>query len=415
MGLFNNFRNFFSGSNNTITSLNYIGQDSDECFNHLNKGFGINEGYAANTDVFAIINMIKSKSIDVPLKLQKIVNDEIEDVTNGEIFDFLQNPNEQQTLSEFNENLILYYLTTGNAIVETAKEFTLTGRIQKAVNLHYQNTEIQTEISGRSIIPKYYKYHLMGSDDTILPEDIIHAKFANPTDYGFESCFGLSPLQAAFLTLASSNNLFKADSSLLKNKGASGVFSNESDNILTPDQRKNAQTALDKLLAGPNKFGKIIQSPVKTKYTQLGMSPADLKILESRIMKKRDLCSAYAVDSSLFNDPANKTFNNRKEAQKSLYTDAVLPLINKVVIDKVWNPILSTWGDENTTFKIVPDISQIHSLHQDAKEKSTKDKAINKIVIDTLTAEISEEQKVAALMISLSISEDDANKIVTPG
>jgi len=355
MGIFSNLSRFFGSSLSTITSLNYIGNDSDECFNHLNKGFGIDSGYAGNTDIFAIINLIKSKAIDVPLMLEKVVGDEVEQIESGEIFDFLQQPNQRKTLKEFNEALILYYLTTGNSIVETKKQFIQSGKINEIFNLHYQCTDIQTMVEGRSIVPKYYKYNLNGADDIILPENIIHAKYANPTDFGFESCYGLSPLQAGFLSLVSSNNLFKADSSILKNKGASGVFSNESDVAMTPDQRKNAQQALDKVLAGADKFGKIIQSPVKTKYTQLGMSPADLKILESRIMKKRDLCSIYHVDSSLFNDPANKTFNNRKEAQKSLYSDAVLPLINKVIIDKVWNPILSTWGDENTKYKLKAD------------------------------------------------------------
>ena len=122
----------------------------------------------------------------------------------------------------------------------------------------------------------------------------------------------------------------------------------------------------------------------------------------------------YHVDSSLFNDPANKTFNNRKEAQKSLYTDAVLPVINKVVIDKVWNPILSTWGDENTKYRVKADKSDIDALHQDAKEKSTRDKAVSNIIITTLTAEISEQQKIAALQVSLNITEDEASKIVRP-
>jgi HK97 family phage portal protein len=413
MGILSGLSNWFSGSSK-ITSLNYIGNEVDECFNPYYQGYGIDKGYASNTDVFAIINMIKSKAIDVPLLLEKVVGDEVEPVESGEIFDFFHNPNKNKSLKEFNEALVLYYLTTGNSMVETKRMFTQSGKIIEAMNLHYQNTEIETMVEGRLIVPKYYKYQVNGKEDIILPENMIHSKYMNPTDFGFESCYGLSPLQAGFLTLISSNNLFKADASILKNKGASGVFSNESDVVLTPDQRKNAQSALDKLLAGADKFGKIIQSPVKTKYTQLGMSPADLKILESRIMKKRDLCSIYHVDSSLFNDPANKTFNNRKEAQKSLYTDAVLPLINKVVIDKVWNPILSTWGDESTKYRVKADKSDIDALHQDAKEKSTRDKAVSNIIINTLTAEISDEQKIKALQVSLNITEDEAQNIVIP-
>jgi phage portal protein BeeE len=178
MSVLSNFFSRFSASNR-ITSFGFIGNESSEVFNHRNKGYGIDSGYAGNTDIFAIINMIKSKAIDIPLKLQKTVNDETEEVTSGELFDFINKPNQQQTLSEFNENLILYYLTTGNSIIETKKEFTISGRIESAINLHFQNTEIVTVMKDRLIIPKYYEYNLAGKHEVILPENIIHAKYAN--------------------------------------------------------------------------------------------------------------------------------------------------------------------------------------------------------------------------------------------
>ena len=56
------------------------------------------------------------------------------------------------------------------------------------------------------------------------------------------------------------------------------------------------------------------------------MSPTDLKLLEGQINNLRTICNIYGLDSSLFNDPENKTFSNRKEAQIAAYTDTYIPL-----------------------------------------------------------------------------------------
>lgn len=410
MGFFSNFYNWF-GKNRTIklTQSGFYGQNEVYSFNHHDKSYGIEKGYASNTDVFAIVNLIKTKAVDIPLKLYN--GDE--EVTDGEVFDFLMMPNDIESLKQFNEWALLYYLTTGNAVINKELQFGISGRVDKMVNLHYPCIDVESMVNeSKQVVPEYYTYHLKTkSYNKIDPEFIYHIRYANPTYYGIDEFCGLSPLQAGYLSLISSNNLNIADASILKNKGASGVFSNESEVFLNDEQRQQAQEALDGLLAGADKFGKIIQSPAKTKYTQLGMSPADLKILESRVMKKRDLCSLYGVDSSLFNDPANQTYNNRKEANKSLYTNAVIPTLEKLV-DGVWNPALKTWGEG---YHVKPDLSDIHALQEDASEKATRDRSTNTVLINTLKEEnISDEQKIQILMRSLNISEDEATNIVMP-
>jgi hypothetical protein len=45
----------------------------------------------------------------------------------------------------------------------------------------------------------------------------------------------------------------------------------------------------------------------------------------------REICDIYAIDSSLLNDPENKTYNNKSEALKGLYTHVLLPACDQFV------------------------------------------------------------------------------------
>jgi phage portal protein BeeE len=74
-------------------------------------------------------------------------------------------------------------------------------------------------------------------------------------------------------------------------------------------------------MMGASKFGKAIATSANVDFIQMGMDATQLKIIESAVMKLRDLCNLYGVDSSLFNDPANKTYNNRNRPIKLITTE----------------------------------------------------------------------------------------------
>jgi hypothetical protein len=101
------------------------------------------------------------------------------------------------------------------------------------------------------------------------------------------------------------------------------------------------------------------------------MSPTDLKLIENHVTQLRKFCNLWSVDSSLFNDPANKTFNNRKEATKALYNEAVLPVLNRFLTGlNIW--LLPEWSRlDNKNYTIEADTSGIESLQED-KEKEAQ-------------------------------------------
>jgi phage portal protein BeeE len=90
-----------------------------------------------------------------------------------------------------------------------------------------------------------------------------------------------------------------------------------------------------------------------------------MELLDLGVVTLRAICNAYHVDSSLFNDPANKTFNNRKEAQKALWTDAILPEIYKTdqALNQWLTPQISKF--ENRNLKLCPELDNIEPLQQD--------------------------------------------------
>ena len=69
----------------------------------------------------------------------------------------------------------------------------------------------------------------------------------------------------------------------------------------------------------------ILIAGAKLGWVNMGLSPVDLQLLESEKITLRELCNVYGVNSALFNDPDNKTYNNMKEAKKEMLTQVVLP------------------------------------------------------------------------------------------
>ena len=103
-------------------------------------------------------------------------------------------------------------------------------------------------------------------------------------------------------------------------------------NNLTPTQK----TDLEKELNGVSKKGKQGGAMVmrdKFGVIKLGISAADLNIIESTQDGRRILCNVYQLPVGLFNDPEGSTYNNIIEARKSAWTDAIMPHNNKFAKD----------------------------------------------------------------------------------
>lgn len=411
------FSNLFSGSKSHNTSSwsrsEWLGLKTGvPVHNQSNSSELINDGYARVSDIYSIVRKIAQTGASMELEVFKIVNGEYELQTSGELFDLIMQPNKNQNQYEFKENGLTNLLTSGNIFL-TGQNAIGFGDVFTSLSLlppQYIDLQLQPSLDGVPQIQYIYE------QDTIYQplnkENLKHIKYFNPTDYGVDTGWGLSPLSAGYLSMIASKELNIAEASILQNKGASGLLTNKGDYPLDSDEAEEIQKALDKKISGAGKFGKIVTTNASVEYIQMGMSPTDLKLIESGVVKLRQLCNLYGVDSSLFNDPENKTYNNRKEAQKSLYTESVIPSLQKFIWGLNEFVVPSYNKKDNAQYKISINKNHIPNLFEDEKLKSQTNFKNAEGFVKILESQLTREQKIKSLMLSYHLTEDESENIV---
>lgn len=332
----------------------------------------IHNGYAHGTDVKPVVDKIAATAASLKWKVYtKDRQGNIEEAPDSDLQKLLIMPNKEQTWHDYMEASIIQLLVTGNAFTswETAIGF---GDVP--IELHLLTTQGFTPILSTNDMLLGYEYEMGSMHKKFRLDELIQVKYYNPTDRGYIDGLGLSPLDAAINAYTTSNNQWLAASSLLKNKGAIGMVTPDSDDILTEEELDQAQEALQRRMGGADKFGKVMVTPTKMRYQAMGMTASDMKIIEMGIMNLRAICNIYGVDSSLFNDPSNKTFNNRKEAEKALWTNVNLPILDKFKFQ--YNKTLAKAYSEREGKEYFIDYvtDDIQALHED------KDKQADRVV-----------------------------------
>ena len=295
----------------------------------------INEGYALNPYVNQVINRIAKTVGRLPLNYNS-----------SDVESLLEKPNVSMFQNDFFEALITSLLATGNAFGYCEGNFMGVPDTIKFLNTQYLDPYFDGE--GEFIYAIYDNGN--GRQIKILPNELIHIKFANIIDNGDDQWFGTSPLRALQKTYLASNEVINAQRHLFKNKGAVGfVTSTDSQLPLTPRERTEIDNQFrDNRIGGSDNYGKILTSSTPVNYTEIGKSPKDLMLDTASVSFLRIICSSFGVDSALFNDPQNKTYNNRLEATRDYYNDVCIPLMNKVLqtLNYQWNSNIEVNLDE---------------------------------------------------------------------
>jgi HK97 family phage portal protein len=392
-------------------STQFFGFDGGFSFSGLLKDNKlVNEGYASNTDVYAIIRLIVQKAGTVPFKLYIKTSDGKEEVTSGALYDLLLKPNESQTQKQFRENVLVYSLLTGDRFYDMKKNPYLDDTVREMIVLPSNLTDVVVNANNDVV---GYQERLLNGVKKYAAEDVYHGKYFNPTAKGIYSHRGLSPLQAGYRSLQASNQSITARASFYKNRGKIGVLSSGTDDVLTDKQKKDLQEVFDKDTGGAEKVNGVHLSRANVKFTQLGSSPQDLEMFKSVAVDLQALCRLYGLDSKLLGDPKASTHNNIIQAEKTFWTNAALPA-NQVILDDWAAFLLPGWSEEDgVEYFIEQDTSGIEALQSNKKEEAEK----NKIVVDginaILTAETSDAAKVAMLVELYGKTEEEARALIS--
>ena len=331
-------------------------------------GYSLEE-FVQNGYMNPFVFMCIDKIADVSSQLSFSIIDEKtkkqpDDALWQEFLRLLEHPNSRQTCDDFYYEVVTSLLATGNAFVRavTPAGFSRFAELSVLLPQYVTIETVDGTLWGK---PKSYRY--AGMSDVIPADQVLHIKFPNITA---RTNWGLSPLQAGQPAYEASNNIFEASASLHKNRGISGILSNSDSNMpMMPKEQEKLQQEWQDRTAGAHRFGKVYVTNASMKYLSMGMTSVEMQSIEGGMDKLRTICSLFGLDSSLFNDPANKTYANRSDAEKSMYTSVVMPLLDKINRN-LSRFVARNFGLENAL--IVADYSQVAILRESEAAKSTK-------------------------------------------
>lgn len=332
------------------------------------------KGYSQNIDVFSVIKQLSETASTVPWIVEERQSDgstvELQDTPLHELMRVTNAEKDRDWGAHMFESC--GWLLIGGNNYEIKQDAVGFSGVQGLDILIPQFVTINTGGNPDFFDPvKEYQFDL---DQTynFSDDEIMHTKMFNPNVYGVEdTLYGLSPLAAAIMVIQTGNDRWDANAHVLQNKGQIGILTNKSEYPLPPKQVNEMQDEGLKILGGAEKFGRVFWSNKNLDYISMALSTTDLQLLETGPATLRAICNAFGVDSSMFNDPANKRFNNIKEADKRFITRAIQPLLGRFERKYAMDLVPEVMGNRpNIIFR--PDYSGVEALQADKKVEADR-------------------------------------------
>lgn len=318
----------------------------------------IDKGYKFNPTIYSLIQLISKSAITVPYKIyQKLdesavkeykgllsngLNEDsvfksklmrkhiFEEVEHSALGKLLERPNPAQSFSVFLQELISFGKLTGNRFVYgIAPE---NGENKGIYSQMYNLPAHLIEIKSDGIFKPVSKYTMMYNKNKyeLSSEEVLHIADFNP-DYQGDGThlYGQSPIEAGMRVLTTANEAVETNLKFLHNQSARGMLTPDDDS-LTPTQAQQLKDALRRNYQGSKSANDIMITGKKFSWTNFGLSTSDLQLLESYNATIKDLCNLYGVPVQLLNNTESTTYDNYRIARKVLFTNAIIPELNKI-------------------------------------------------------------------------------------
>ena len=179
-------------------------------------------------------------------------------------------------------------------------------------------------------------------------------------DYEIACLHPSPPLESAGILLKKLFELERAEYQAFWRQGAMvfAVIQENTTYIPTPDSLDTARKILQNNIRHAGAGG-VELLPVPLEFKELTKGLKEYGFTDQKVHLVRELCNLFAIDSSLMNDPDNKTYSNKTEAQKALYVNVIIP--NAVAFAKSLERELFR---QNQHFTIKVDYSSIESISE---------------------------------------------------
>lgn len=296
----------------------------------------IKQGYSGNSDVYSIISRITMMMGQAYLGLYRTENGKRVEVTDHELCKFTRMANPTMSMDDFRTASTIYKLSIGNAFwyKPTLTAGANKGKATEIWMMPSNNVEV---LAGESWMNPVGKY-VLNTNTTVdfMPEEIYHSKFFNPLFGDNSTLYGQSPLKAAARVVAKMNQAETTELKQFENQSPPYILFKDGSDIMGQTLTGEQTEQIEQQFKNYNKkfkSGLPIVLGDKFGMLKLGVSPADLGILESSQESRRVICNIYSLPSGLFNDLANLSYNQIIDMSKMAWNNCCKPHDNTFARD----------------------------------------------------------------------------------
>lgn len=275
------------------------------------------------------INVRAKKVSDIEFTIQNDKDEDINTPEAREILALLEQPNPEQTKSEFFELYQKYKDSTGSVYIELVlKERKLTEKSGVGEMRLLRPDKVEAKYDSDGVLTGYVYHKEKGGDVDYKPEQIIASHYFDPLDQKK----GVSLLRAGSKAISTENQLFDYNENILRSGGKlDGILSFTAEN-LTKKQVDDAKKGYFEQYSDARKAGTPLFLGGDAKYQSLGLSPTELSYLESKGVTLNDICILTEVPKIMLATIDGVKFDNAKESRNMFLADVIAPLQKNLTI-----------------------------------------------------------------------------------
>jgi len=262
------------------------------------------DGAMQVSTVWACVTLLSETISSLPLMVYQSDAGGNREVFQDRLYKILHDsPNRRQTSQEFWEQMLLNYFLRGNAYAKVQRDSR--GAVLSLWPLSADQIDVVVLDDG-SIVYRYMENTAQPQEIIFLEKDILHIKGPGNGVVGMSRLdYMRSSVRLAINAQDHTNETFK------KNARRPGILM--SSEVLTDAQRVALKKNFSDIAIGTEKELYILEAQFK--FDPLGMSPADIQLLESRQFSVQDLARWFGVPSVLINDTGETTNLGSSTAQ----------------------------------------------------------------------------------------------------
>lgn len=307
------------------------------------------EAYSKNVVAYQCINRISEAVAAVRLGIYRGETE----LNEHPLAALLRRPNPLQSYGDYVRAKVGFLLLAGNGYEERV---TIGGKPRELYQLRPDRMKIIPSSNG---VPSGYEYSVnqqkvtFPMDPRTLACDVRHLKMFNP----LHDWYGMSPIEAGAYAIDQNTEAMKHMQALLQNSARpSGALTVKDGQTLADEQFNRLKTQIEEQYSGSANAGRPMLLEGGLDWKQMGLSPTDMGIIETKYASARDIALAFGVPPLLLGIKGDNTFANYAEARLAFWEDTVLPLLEMILTD--WN----TWLAQPFGVEVRADVDAIPAI-----------------------------------------------------